>query len=442
MYVSKRKFMMCIISVVLFVVLVYTYNRYRQLDVQNVIAYGILLIAGIFCIFRGIKEDYIINPYILFTIVPVSLLMYDITVSKHYLVELRSDTYNLAIYNTVMVLLGFSVGGCVKFHYGNVWEKGEYQDESHLSRHGIRLMFLGLFPTLYGCVFGLGHLVSLDLNSLKAVVNSMPLSSIFQLFLYLGLMISLKSKDRKAIILSICGIAISVIINFSKTTVVMASICLLIFFYDLSQSNRKVRKYFIISVISALVLVFASFTIYNNIRFDYDINEYFDNLGYVGNVSNNLFLPIMYVISPWCNLQYIVDTTTSYSSGLWILKPFLGYLQLDQNFGNAFELVPRFGAFNTYTFISVYYRDFGFVGSGICSFVLAMYIMYIYKLKRKFADSPYVSTIFALNMYATVMMFFNNHFQQLSYPFTIYIISYVWLKVTRAEYKEEDEFET
>lgn len=435
MVISKRKLLRIIITILAFGVGLYLYNANRKIEIQYVFFYSVLLLACFRCISSGIKESYIINPYLLFLTVPVSLLMYDLTVSPHYLVSLRPDTYSLAVYNIIMVLLGFFVGGNCKFRYSKTWKRSINQSQKLLSRNAIITLFLGLIPTMYGIIFGAQYLLNMDLNALKGLVNAAPLASIFNLFLYLSIMLALYSKNKKSIILCLAGLLVSLVLNFSKTTVVMLCICLLVYLYDITRVNFRIRKYFYISLILALGLVFISFTIYNNIRFDFDINTYFDDLGYIGSISQTWFLPIMYIISPWSNLQYIVDTTTAHSYGLWVLKPILGYLQIDGMWESVFELIPRYQAFNTYTYISVYYRDFGFIGSGICSFVLAIYIMYIYKMKLNYPNSPYISSIFALNMYATVMMFFNNHFQQLSYPFTIFIICWLFLKFTHTYHK-------
>lgn len=437
MIISKRRLLRIIIAILAFSIGLYLYYVNRKIDIQNVFLYIVLVAICFIYISKGIKESYIINPYLLFVIVPISLLMYDLSVSSHYLVSLRSDTYYLAVYNIVMVLLGFFIGGNLKFRYSKTWKRSINQSSDLLSKNAKITLFLGLIPTIYGVVFGVQYLFSMNLNALKGLVNAAPLASIFNLFLYLSIMLSLYSRKKKTIILCLTGLFISLVLNFSKTTVVMLCICLLVYLYDITRINFRIRKYFYILLLLTVGLVFISFTIYNNIRFDFDINKYFDDLGYIGSISQTWFLPIMYLISPWSNLQYIVDTTTNYSYGLWVLKPILGYLQIDGMWESVFELVPRYQAFNTYTYISVYYRDFGFIGSGICSFILAIYIMYIYKMKLNYPNSPYIASIFALNMYATVMMFFNNHFQQLSYPFTIYIICWVFLKFTHTYHRKK-----
>lgn len=428
MQINRRKFIKILFTTFVFVILIMMYARYRNLEIEHFFSFSLLCLCVVYCIIRGVHENYMINPFFLFSIVPISLLMYDLSVSTHYLVALRRDTYELAIYNIIMILVGFSLGRKMKFRYSRVWSAGVSMSSKRLSRQALFMTIVGLMPTLYGCIVGMPYLLSINLYEVKGLVNSAPLASIFSLFIYLGVLCALESQDKKTIATCLLMAIFSVVLNFSKTTVVMLSICIVIYFYDIAQENKKARKLFGIIVIGALMLTFASFTIYNNIRFDYDINEYFGNMGYVGNVKQTLFLPLMYIISPWSNLQYIIDTTTSYSNGLWVIKPLLSYLQIDGIWETIFELVPRSQAFNTYTYISVYYRDFGFVGSGICSLLLGLYIMYIYKLKLRFSKSPHVNTVFALNMYATLMMFFNNHFQQLSYPFTIAILAWIWLK--------------
>ena len=428
--ITKSKLAAIVGALLAFLLLIHFYYKVRSISINDAVCYAILLLLCCYTLSKGLGAQYTINPYLLFTIVPLSLLLYDLSVSTHYLVELRQSTYYLAIYNIIMVLLGFRIAALLGSNRRSyIWEKSQWYSSRQLSKQAKVTMLLGLIPTMYGCITGIEYLLSFDLNHLKIAVNSAPLASVFQFFLYLGMMCAFASRQKSTIMFCVMTLVFSMILNFSKTTVVMMCITLLVYFYDASKKNKKVKKIFLVSLPLALVLIFASFTIYNNIRFDYDINQYFGDLGYVGNVSSSMFLPIMYLISPWSNLQYIVDTTFGYSYGLWCLKPFLGYLQLDSLLGESvFELIPRYSAFNTYTYISVFYRDFGFIGSGICSFVLGCIIMKIHKMKLKYPDSPFISTIFALNMYATVMMFFNNHFQQLSYPYTILIISWIWLK--------------
>ena len=363
--ISKRKLLFVGIALLIFSATMIIYYQTRNVDVTDVVCYSVLFLICVYTISKGIAAESLINPYVLFTVVPASLLLYDISVSTHYLVDLRESTYYLAIYNIVMVLLGFKCSNLFgRNDQAYIWVKSSRYSSQQLALQAKITMLLGLVPTIYGCITGAGYLLSFNLNQLKVAINSAPLASVLQFFLYIGMMCAFASKRKTTIAFCAIALIISMILNFSKTTVVMMCITFLVYFYDTARENRKLKKIFSVSLIAAGLLIFASFTIYNNIRFDYDINQYFGDLGYIGNISSTMFLPLMYLISPWSNLQYIVDTTANYSLGLWMLKPILGYLQVDSFWAESvFELVPRYSAFNTYTYISVYYRDFGFWGS-------------------------------------------------------------------------------
>lgn len=429
--IKKKKFILILLALILFGIVSKYYYDAREIQIDHIAAIIVLFIVAGYCIIEGLKMDYIINPFLLFAIVPISLLMYDLSVSTHYLVEIRSDTYWLSIYNMLMFLLGLWLSRHFRTRVSGLWYASCKISERNASHNAYLFMIIGLIPSMYGCVFGLGHLLSGNLYALKEIVNTAPLASIFSLFLYIGVMFAMYSKNIRTIILCVFTLLFSVVINFSKTTVVMMCICIIIHIYDLTKENAKIKKWFSLILVGALILFFASFTIYNNLRFDYDINTYFGDLGYVGDISAEWFLPVMYLISPWGNLQYIVDTTKEFSQGLWILKPILGYLQLDEIWDSVYELVPRYSAFNTYTYISVLYRDFGFWGSGIASLFMGMFVMRMFKMKMLYFDSPLIKAVYALNAYAVAMLFFNNHYFQLSYPFTIYIISAFLVRVIR-----------
>lgn len=429
--IEKKKFILILLALILFGIVSKMYYDAREIQIEHIFAIIVLFIIAGYCIIEGLKLDYIINPFLLFAIVPISLLMYDLSVSTHYLVELRSDTYWLSIYNMLMFLMGMWLSKHLETRFSSLWNSSCEISDGNASHSAYIFMAVGLVPSIYGCIFGFGHLLSGNLYALKETVNAAPLASIFSLFLYIGVMFALYSKRVRTITFCVIALLFSMIINFSKTTVVMMCICIIVHIYDLTKENAKIKKWFTIILAGALVLFLASFTIYNNLRFDYDINDYFGELGYVGDISAQWFLPVMYLISPWGNLQYIVDTTTELSHGLWILKPVLGYLQLDGIWASVYELVPRYSAFNTYTYISVLYRDFGFWGSGIASFFMGMFVMRIFKMKMLYFDSPYIKAVYALNAYAVAMLFFNNHYFQLSYPFTIYIISAFLVRVVR-----------
>ena len=427
----NRKIINRLLIALTVMVIIIVFMLYRGINQTSIINYIILFFVIIYTLYSAVKQNFILNPYSLFALTPITLFIYDVSVSTHYLKELEQSTYNICIYNFVALLCGLSFANKYGFkvNESSVWLRGDSMNPKKYVVHSYTMLILGLYPTIYGCVTHFGYLISLNLNGMKAAINSAPLASVFQLFLYPAIICSLFSKKRKPIIICFSALALSVLLNFSKTTLVMFVISVLLAIYNqYSIDNKKIFRLVLLGAI-ALLAFYYSFDFYNSIRHDYDTNAYFNSLGYVGNVKLNWFLPLMYLISPWGNLQYIMNTTINHTYGLWAIKPFLGYLQLDNLFESEYALVPMYSAFNTFSYISCFYRDFGFLGSGIGSFVLGYFIMKIYRLFMRHRKSPFINAIYALNMYATVMLFFSNHYLQLSYPITIVIIMWIYLRL-------------
>lgn len=404
----------------------------RGIEHQHIVFKSLLAIIVYYCIKKGIDEKSIINPYLLFSLTPITLLIYDVSVSQHYLVELEDITYIIAIYNFVAIITGMVIMQKIKIpHNKELWSKGINLSQYQYSKNAYLLLFFGLFPTFWGSLTGIEYLTSMDLNGLKEAVNLAPLSSIISLFLYPAMVCALKSKRKKTVVICFLGMAFSIIFNFSKTTIAMMCLTILVTYYDRSLKEKKGRMLFLVILVISIVVLYMSFDIYNNIRHDYDTSNYFQDLGYVGNIQEDLFLPYMYLITPWSNLQYVMETVTEHTYGLWIIKPILGYLQIDGLLKYIFDFTPRYSAFNTFSFISPFYSDFGIIGSGLCSFLFGMFLMWIYKWYIRFKESPFVVATYSLNVYSMLMLFFNNHYFQLSYPFTILLLMWIWSKLIK-----------
>lgn len=383
----------------------------------------LLGIIAIF-IFNAITQEKIINPFTLYLLLPISLFLYDQNVSTHYLVKLTQDTYNIAFYNMIMYFLGLLLMLHLNVKLSpRAWSYGEDLTQGGHARIALKMLMLGMIPSILTLLMGISAIT--NMNTLRVIYGGIPLASVLSLLLYPGLLFTFKSNNKQVIFIAIICALINLYTSFSKSTLTMLCMTILISIYVWAQKDYRRKKWLSTAVVAIVVIGFISFEVYNNIRFEYNLNDYFDELGYVGNISNSLFLPYMYITSPWSNVQNFLETTTEFTHGLWILKPFLGYAQLDSFFLQAYELVPRFSAFNTYTYISVFFLDFGVIGSGICSFFLAMYTMYLYRMFLLYSESPLIQGVYALNVYAMFMMFFNNHFLQLSYPITIVLITWV-----------------
>ena len=425
------------ISAIVIILGLKAFISYRNIEGIGLI--NTVILMGIIClfVFNAIKQKIIINPFTLYLLLPISLFLYDQNVSTHYLVKLTQDTYNMAFYNMVMYFLGLLFMLHLKIKLSpSAWSFGEGLTPSSHARIAFKMLIVGMVPSVLTLFMGLSAIT--NMNTLRSIYGGIPLASVLSLLLYPGIFFAFKSGNRRVIIMAVVCILINLYTSFSKSTLTMLCTTMLIYIYVWAQKDYRRKKWLTTAVIVIVVVVFLSFEVYNNIRFEYNLNDYFDDLGYVGNISNSMFLPYMYITSPWSNVQNFLETTTEFTHGLWLLKPFLGYAQLDSLFLQSYELVPRFSAFNTYTYISVFFLDFGVFGSGICSFFLAMYTMYLYRMFLLYSESPLIQGVYALNVYAMFMMFFNNHFLQLSYPITIVLIAWAINRFNRRRLQQEN----
>jgi oligosaccharide repeat unit polymerase len=148
------------------------------------------------------------------------------------------------------------------------------------------------------------------------------------------------------------------------------------------------------------------------------------------NYSSSLFLPFMYLESPWGNVEYVVETQDERTYGLWTLKPLLGYVGADVFFKEKYELVPN-SSFNTFTFVSVAFKDFGIWLSVISTLLLGFFVKKVYT-RYLISRSPYDVACWCTVALATVEMFFSNHFYMQSYPFTCVILMEIYKRISFA----------
>ena len=138
------------------------------------------------------------------------------------------------------------------------------------------------------------------------------------------------------------------------------------------------------------------------------------------NSPNALFMPYMYLTTPWANLQYLMESQDERTYGLWLFKPLLGYLQLDENYKPEYRM-RAYSTFNTFTFISTNFKDFGYWLSILSSLLLGFFVKKVYSRYRK-SRSPLDVACYVYVGLAVLEMFFSNEFFTQSFPFTIVII--------------------
>ena len=375
-----------------------------------------ILALGLFfiCIIKGAQEGYAFNPYYLFSLTPLSLLLYEYKFSTYYLDRLGSYVYSLALFNIAAFVVGLAL---IKHRPARAPLNGRELYEQALC---YPLLVLGMLPVIYGIVQAPGVLLSGNFLGMSAYTSLMPMSSILMFCRYPALVLAFKSKRRGRVVAVLFCCVLALMLSFNKTNLTFLLFIILFSVHKYYVKSYKSRKYFRISCIAAVILLLSSVTFYDQIRSDFDSTEALVRTGSSG-LPKFLMLPYMYLENSWTNLQYVIETQPTHTFGLWLIRPLLFYFRLDGAFSDAYVLSPA-SSYNTYTYIAIPWKDFGFAGSILVSFGLGLFVSTVYR-KFRSSSSPFVTAAYALNAVAVLEMFFSNHFFYLVYPFTACIIA-------------------
>lgn len=362
-----------------------------------------VLIIMLICVVMGLREKKFVNPYILFSVTPFSLLIYS-NISDSYMQDLSVYTWILAIINMALFLVVFTftsdyrnVHKCIGAGNGRILRKNTYI-----------LLLLSFLPTFYTIAFG----------------GMMPLASIFALFSSPAIVCALKSKDKKLIVFVVACFLGTWIGYVSKSSVLTFALAFLIAYEKYYLTTKKAKKRIITLTVIAVFVMIISFSFANQDRGYSTAEETVNYYRKYGNViwdyNHSLLMPYFYLTTPWSNLQYVVNTQSSSSYGLWLLKPLLSYLQIDSHFAEYYTM-KAYSNFNTFTFIACCFKDFGYWGSIISTAFLAFFSKKVYS-RYLISRSPLDVACYVLLAQAVLEMFFSNEFYTQSFPFTIVII--------------------
>jgi len=360
------------------------------------------------CIALGRTESKLFNPYYLFSLTPLSLSIY-VSISDIYMGELKSDTWIIAIINFLSFLFALKFTPSIKSTSNMV---GPYTMSS-TKIHAIILLVISLFSSLYEYV----------------TKSDFVLSSVLSLCYVPALVCALKTKSKILIILCFAVVTLSMLGDISKTSIL--TYCLLLFAVSEKYYNTIKKKKLIIVVVGSLFIMLFSFNLALKGResssSDDQIDYYLRNSDIRWSGYNALFMPYMYFTTPWTNLQYVMDNQKEYTYGIWLLKPILGYISVDDSFRSEMKITAQ-SSFNTFTYIGVAYKDFGLYLSIITSLCLGFFVSKIYSLYKK-SKSPLDVGAYVFVAQATLQMFFSNHFLMHSYPITIVILMWMYKKM-------------
>ncbi len=358
------------------------------------------------CIVLGSKEPSFLNPFYLFSVTPLSLLIY-VDISRNFMMELTSRTWGLAIINIVAFILAVYYTSDFR-HLNNC--KGP--SDKKLVIHALILTAIGLFSGVFEYIMG----------------QPFFLASILKLCSVPAIICALKSKNKMLIIFVLALFIGSSLGFLSKSAVLTYIIAFLIgiekYYINTDRDRKKVA---VLSLVGVFVMVMA-FSFANKDRGVQDSSETVDYYEEYGDVDwsspDALFLPYMYLTTPWANLQYLTETQDERTYGLWLIRPLLGYLQLDDNFKPSYQM-RAYSSFNTLTFISCNFKDFGYWFSIITSILLGIFVKKIYSRYKRSRSALDVACYVLVGL-AVLEMFFSNEFLTQSFPFTIVIIMAIY----------------
>jgi len=389
------------------------------------IQYAELIFIALFCVYRGTKEKVFMNPFMLFVLTPVSLLIYNHNVNTYYLLALEKKIYIMAIYNMLAFL--------IVLNHKIIPDKGNTISDNIMfmekySRWGIRFVIISFLPDIFALFF---H-------------SSMPLGAFFSILLYLGITFAMKSEIRRTKVTTYILLVIKLLLSFNKTVVLLAVITIMCAITTgTGSNNNKKMKYILplVLIMSYFFIIYAfplktyfrlygSFSGLNSIDELYSItDDLYENYSDNWSFDSSLFIPYMSLITPWTNLNYVINTQPGHSYGLWIIKPILGFLQINTSNIEAYKLQPMHGSFNTFGFLTVQYKDFGKYGAIMITALLAIFVSYSYNSYVKKQWNPIIIAEYSLVACAVFEMFYSNHFFSQGYTQAGYIVSYLILVI-------------
>lgn len=425
MIVKKKDARMGLICLMLGIILFLWTNSFSDSILSSMLRV-VSCVLFLWCIYMGRKETYILNPFWLFSITPLSLLLYNDNVSRIYLQKLTSKTWGLAILNIIAFSMTLFISLKIMRRKKGIIANEQPDKIAYLKQNSVIMMGISFIPVLYRMLFG----------------KVMLFTSVISLCVYVSIIMGIKTKEKRWIIGILLIAALRFLFAFNKTELVFFLIVIVTGiekYYELSSKSKI--KILLGLVVSALFMLFVAFPLKTyvqdnggnivdfftkNVKVVYDYGQRIDWSG-----PEVLKMPYMYLVTAWNNVQYVLETQNTRTYGLWFIKPILGYFQLSGIFDSLYELKP-YSSFNTYTYITVLFKDFGYFGSAIGSVFLGWFVAKMYYWYTVSQDSWKVSC-YSLTAIAVFEMFFSNHFFGLSYPFTIVLLYFVFEKCFRVK---------
>lgn len=381
------------------------------------------------CVYQGFRNKFVLNPYFCFILTPFSLMIYNPEVSSRFLTELDDVVYILAICSFLAFLAGLDVYTSrirSDYSYDNNYKYIGY--ESEFARIGV---FLAVIWILYQVARNVFHI-------------SIPFSAIIVQLVYISIAFLLKSGKKYAFILVAMMSVYMLMSNFRKTAFLYIFVLVLLTVFNKKDTSRKTMVLGMLAVlVGGCFMIFIAYPL----KMYFSANGSFSGLsggmsglvtimeeesvGY-GELGGSVFLlrPYLSMTTEWTNLNYVINTQPTSTHGMWFLRPVLNILQVNTESMAVYELLPRSNYYNTFGFLTIQIKDFGYIGAIVFTFFLGLFTGWCYRCFREHQNNTIEITRYVFVSCSVLEMFFSNHFL-LGGVHIVYLVTWIILFMLR-----------
>jgi len=278
----------------------------------------------------------------------------------------------------------------------------------------------------------------LSANEIQEIRASffIPVFSMLSCLTNVALITVMRTQRKKQIVLVLFIVIISSSMNFAKLDLVFT-----MFFASYGIIKYRLVSSFsskILLLISAIIIFFMLSQTYRYARggeegqlytfeknyIDYGSKYYSENM-------RDIYLTYMYMVTPFSNLDYILENFNKFTNGKMTFWSLISISQIKRIYGLKPIIKPiRVWPFNTHTFLADFYMDFGILGVSILPFFLGI-IVYFFYSRTFVSNDPLIISTYLYWGLATLMMFFSNHFTSVGYPLHYLIVIEIYRKMSK-----------
>ena len=363
----------------------------------------------VYCWREGKRDGHWYSPYYLLCVSLASYIFYVPSIIPGYLTVLSVKTKILVVSCFCMLIIGFVVAR--RSGIKSIIEK-----EGNATSFW-PLFIIGVIPTV---VSYMQSGLSLNAES-RAFVEAkeqfvLPIVGQLMFFLPASIIVACKKNNYFAAVFAVLISLLAAFVTITKMQILIVVIFSLMAFTRFSPPilhGSFFRFLKMLSLVLIPIFMISAFNRNNIIRNDAASASKMDymekgkvDVRYERTASlESAFLNYLYFSTPWANLEYNVKNNKEVGYGRNSFGQFGKFVGLKVA---SVHKKNRY-IFNTHTFITDYYIDFGYIGAIIASFILGWLIYFCYR-RYGLSNAPPFIAFYCLIMNATIMLFFSNHF--------------------------------